>query len=103
MPATAEPRAVVTILGNLIDNAMDAAIEGASARPPRVVVTARTDEEELVLEVADSGPGVDPGVVPEMFRRGWTTKASGGPVGHGLGLALVGQAVRRHGGSVEVG
>jgi signal transduction histidine kinase len=37
-----------------------------------------------------------------MFRRGWTTKSSGGPVGHGLGLALVGRAVRRHAGTVEV-
>jgi signal transduction histidine kinase len=39
-----------------------------------------------------------------MFRRGWTTKTSGGwPVGHGLGLALVGQTVRRRGGEVRVG
>ncbi|TDC74764.1 sensor histidine kinase [Actinomadura sp. 7K507] len=99
----AEPRDLVTILGNLIDNAVDAALAGADARPPRVVVRARTDGGALVLEVSDSGPGVDPAAVPEMFRRGWTTKTSGGPVGHGLGLALVGQAVRRHGGEVRVG
>ncbi|WP_433463791.1 ATP-binding protein [Spirillospora sp. CA-128828] len=98
-----EPRDLVTILGNLIDNAVDAAIEGSGARPPRVVVSARQDEGALVLEVSDSGPGVDPSAVPDMFRRGWTTKTSGGPVGHGLGLALVGQAVRRNGGDVRVG
>lgn len=98
-----EPRDLVTILGNLIDNAVDAAIEGAGERPPRVVVGVRRDAGGLVLEVSDSGPGVDPAAVPEMFRRGWTTKTSGGPVGHGLGLALVGQAVRRHGGDVRVG
>ncbi|WP_412516520.1 GHKL domain-containing protein [Actinomadura madurae] len=101
--AVIEPRDLVTILGNLIDNAVDAAIEGAVHRPPRVVVAAREEEGELVLEVSDSGPGVDPSAVPAMFRRGWTTKSSGGPVGHGLGLALVGQAVRRHGGEVAVG
>lgn len=99
----AEPRDLVTILGNLIDNAVDAALAGADVRPPRVVVRARKDDGALVLEVSDSGPGVDPDAVPEMFRRGWTTKTSGGPVGHGLGLALVGQAVRRHGGDVRVG
>ncbi|MGP4022210.1 sensor histidine kinase [Actinomadura sp. 3N407] len=99
----AGPRDLVTILGNLIDNAVDAALAGADVRPPRVVVRARKDDGALVLEVSDSGPGVDPAAVPEMFRRGWTTKTSGGPVGHGLGLALVGQAVRRHGGDVHVG
>ncbi|TDD64739.1 sensor histidine kinase [Actinomadura rubrisoli] len=98
-----EPRDLVTILGNLIDNAVDAAIENADARPPRVGVTAGTRDGELVLRVSDSGRGVDAAAVPEMFRRGWTTKSSGGPVGHGLGLALVGQAVRRNGGHIDVG
>ncbi|WP_242884525.1 sensor histidine kinase [Actinomadura litoris] len=96
-------RDLVTILGNLIDNAVDAAIEGAARRPPRVTVSARAQDGDLVLVVADSGPGVDPRTVPDMFRRGWTTKTSGGPAGHGLGLALVGQAVRRGGGEITVG
>ncbi|KAB2370805.1 sensor histidine kinase [Actinomadura montaniterrae] len=97
-----EPRDLVTILGNLIDNAVDAAVENAGVRPPRVRVSVHREDGRLVLQVADSGPGVDPADVPEMFRRGWTTKSSGGPVGHGLGLALVGRAVRRHAGTVEV-
>ncbi|WP_235036793.1 sensor histidine kinase [Actinomadura sp. K4S16] len=97
-----EPRDLVTILGNLIDNAVDAAVEGAADRPPRVGVGVREEDGVLVLEVSDSGPGVDPSAVPAMFRRGWTTKTSGGPVGHGLGLALVGQAVRRNGGDIRV-
>jgi len=88
-------RDLVTILGNLIDNGIEAAVGGAR---PAVVVTARSDEDGLVLRVADSGPGVPDGV--DVFRRGWSTKAG---EGHGLGLALVGQAVRRYGGSVEVG
>ncbi|HEY3483632.1 MAG TPA: ATP-binding protein, partial [Streptomyces sp.] len=65
---------------------------------PAVVVTARTDEEGLLLRVADSGPGVPEDA--DVFRRGWSTKAEDG---HGLGLALVGQAVRRYGGTVDVG
>ncbi|MGH3684201.1 MAG: sensor histidine kinase [Pseudonocardiaceae bacterium] len=97
-----ESRDLVTILGNLIDNAVDAAVDGVEEGPPRVVVTVRLDNGELLLRVADSGPGVDPACVPDMFRRGWTTKPSDGPVGHGLGLALVGQAVRRYGGSIDV-
>lgn len=99
-----EAQDLVTILGNLIDNAVDAAIAEADrhGNPPQVVVTARTDNGELMLRVADNGPGVDPGSVPAMFRRGWTTKTPDGLVGHGLGLALVGQAVRHYRGSIDV-
>ncbi|MFI5615342.1 ATP-binding protein [Amycolatopsis sp. NPDC051903] len=92
-------RDLVTILGNLIDNGIDAAVRGASGRPG-VVVTAFTDEAGLLLRVADNGPGVPEEAVEDMFRRGWSTKAA---EGHGLGLALVVQAVRRYSGSVEVG
>lgn len=38
--------------------------------------------------------------VEDVFRRGWSTKPEDG---HGLGLALVGQAVRRHSGTIDVG
>jgi sensor histidine kinase regulating citrate/malate metabolism len=98
LPSELTARDLVTVLGNLIDNAIDAAIEGAAAggARPRVEVTARVDGGELLLRVADSGRGVDPATIREVFRRGWTTKSEG----HGLGLALVEQAARRAGGSV---
>jgi sensor histidine kinase regulating citrate/malate metabolism len=89
-------RDLVTILGNLIDNGIDAAVRGTGK--PAVVVTARSDPEELLLRVADTGPGVPEDA--DVFRRGWSTKAG---EGHGLGLALVGQAVRRYSGTVDVG
>ncbi|MFI7678892.1 ATP-binding protein [Actinophytocola sp. NPDC049390] len=92
---TIAPRDVVTILGNLIDNALDAAIEGGNA--PRVFVTARTEDGALLLRVEDTGPGLAAGEV--AFDRGWSTKADG----RGLGLALVRQAVRRGNGTIEVG
>jgi sensor histidine kinase regulating citrate/malate metabolism len=98
-------RDLVTMLGNLIDNGMDAAIEAAGAREgrPGVTVTARTEAGELFLRVADTGPGLAEDAMSEVFRRGWSTKPADGPVGHGLGLALVGQAVRRYGGTIEIG
>jgi sensor histidine kinase regulating citrate/malate metabolism len=88
-------RDVVTILGNLIDNGLDAALEGGNA--PRVYVTARTENGELLLRVEDTGTGLTAGEV--AFDRGWSTKADG----RGLGLALVRQAVRRGHGTIEVG
>lgn len=97
-----DPRDAVTVLGNLIDNALDAALDGSvrTARAPKVTVTVRGSATELYLRVADNGSGLAAGATADLFRRGWSTKS--GP-GRGLGLALVGQAVRRYGGSVEVG
>ncbi|MDH6142897.1 sensor histidine kinase regulating citrate/malate metabolism [Kitasatospora sp. GP30] len=102
LPPRLPARDLVTILGNLIDNALDAAIEGAAAdgAAPEVVVTARAEDGELLLRVADTGPGIAPDAVGEVFRRGWSTKQR---TGRGLGLALVAQAARRNGGTVEVG
>jgi sensor histidine kinase regulating citrate/malate metabolism len=115
LPPTLPARDLVTVLGNLIDNAVDAAAEGARDRAaagirngaggppqPQVRVTARAAGGELLLRVADDGPGVDPERVEEVFERGWTTKRAG-PAGRGLGLALVRQAARRHGGEVALG
>jgi sensor histidine kinase regulating citrate/malate metabolism len=90
-------RDVVTILGNLIDNALDAALEAGGQ--PQVFVTARADDGELLLRVADTGRGLDPGRRQEVFHRGWSTKSDSG---RGLGLALVGQALRRNNGAIDV-
>ncbi|MFO7191400.1 sensor histidine kinase [Thermocrispum sp.] len=90
------PRDAVTVLGNLVDNAMDAAVQGGRT-PPRVRVDLRGEGGELFMRVSDNGAGV---LDTEMvFRRGWSTKSA---PGHGLGLALVGQVVRRYRGSVDV-
>ncbi|RII15697.1 Sensor histidine kinase DcuS [Streptomyces sp. YIM 130001] len=101
LPDSLPPRDLVTILGNLIDNALDAVTGSPAAH---IEVTARITVpgegghgEELLLRVADSGPGVPADT--DIFRRGWSGK---GP-GRGLGLALVRQTVSRHGGTVETG
>ncbi|WP_086770822.1 ATP-binding protein [Streptomyces bobili] len=106
LPESLPARDLVTILGNLIDNAVDAAQGSLRAR---VTVTACTEHGvrdgeaagELVLRVTDTGAGVDPAHMEQVFERGFSTKPSG-PGGRGLGLALVRQAVHRHGGTLSV-
>ncbi|MEU5636635.1 ATP-binding protein [Streptomyces rishiriensis] len=98
LPESLPARDLVTILGNLIDNAVDAAQGSMRAR---VTVTASTQGPELLLRVADTGAGVDPAHASQVFELGFSTKPSG-PGGRGLGLALVRQAVQRHEGTLSV-
>jgi two-component system, CitB family, sensor kinase len=90
----------VTLVGNLIDNALEAVEEVR-----QVWVQVRSDAEGcdggsgLTVRVSDTGPGVPEDQVEAIFARGHTGK--GGP-GRGLGLALVDQIVRRSGGTVTV-
>lgn len=91
-------RDLVTILGNLIDNATEA-LRGTGRSPePTITVTLRTENGELLLRVADNGEGVRPDSVRRLFQRGFSTKDGE----RGLGLALVGQSVRRYGGRIDV-
>ena len=94
------PRDLVTVVGNLLDNAIDAAADGDA--PARVTVTVVEEPRQLLVTVADSGPGLDPDRVADAFSRGWSTKTTTAAHGRGLGLALVGQVVSRLGGSVRV-
>ena len=98
------PSELVTIVGNLVDNAMDAVgsdleSESPPVERPRVLVELERDETEVVLRVSDNGAGFDD--VALAFSRGYSTK-SAGEFGRGVGLALVDQAVRRLHGTVEV-
>ncbi|MFF8017364.1 ATP-binding protein [Streptomyces sp. NPDC007929] len=102
LPETLPARDLVTILGNLIDNAVDAAQGSVRARVTVAAYTRNSgDVPELVLRVSDTGPGVDPEHAEAVFQRGFSTKPAG-PGGRGLGLALVRQAAQRHEGSLTV-
>ncbi|WP_411698155.1 ATP-binding protein [Conyzicola sp.] len=119
-----EPSELVTIVGNLVDNAMDAvkpeldraetaadadADAGAAAgtaagaavptERPRVLVEIDRNARDLVLRVSDNGSGFAD--VDLAFSRGYSTKRAD-VHGRGIGLALVDQAVRRLGGAVDV-
>jgi two-component system, CitB family, sensor kinase len=94
-----DPADLVTLCGNLIDNAVDAAM--LTKPPHRVDVTIRPDADDLLVRVHDTGPGMDQETFELAVQRGWSTKEHG-EYGRGLGLALVNQIVQRHGGHMQV-
>jgi two-component system CitB family sensor kinase len=99
----ADPRAVLTVVGNLIDNGLDAARDGDAAEPPWVEVALHQDDDgTLVVRVADSGPGVAPGMDERIFDPGFSTKPPSGGGSRGVGLSLVRQLAERRGGAVRV-
>jgi two-component system CitB family sensor kinase len=99
LPATGLPAPeMVTIVGNLVDNAIDAV---AQAPDPRIEVTLRADDAEAIVEVRDNGPGIAPEHLERVFEAGWSTKSGTAPGRRGLGLALVSAAAERLGGTAS--
>ncbi|WP_329306243.1 sensor histidine kinase [Streptomyces sp. NBC_01260] len=94
-----DPRGLVTIVGNLVDNALDAASGSGGAL---VEVGLRAEGRTVVLRVRDSGPGVPPGQRESIFTEGWSTKNLPAHGKRGLGLALVRRLAERQGGSAAV-
>jgi signal transduction histidine kinase len=95
-PSTAadvDPIRVREILSNVLANALRYTPRGGEIR---VAVTAT--EREATISVHDSGPGIDPDVLPHVFER--FTKSSTSP-GAGLGLAIAKSLVAAHGGVIE--
>jgi two-component system CitB family sensor kinase len=97
---TVDPQALITIIGNLINNAVDA-VAGQPA--PRLVTVHISDGDgEVFISVADTGPGVAPDAMEDIFEDGYSTKTPRGQLRRGLGLALIRRLVHRAGGSITV-
>ncbi|MEK8072969.1 sensor histidine kinase [Rhodococcoides navarretei] len=99
--AVAVPVDVTTVLGNLVDNAIDAARLGVR-RPAEVEVELVQDGSTLHIVVVDSGDGVDL-ELDQVFVEGVSTKSTAeSPGGRGVGLALSRQIARTRGGDVTL-
>lgn len=89
---------VATVVGNLVDNAIDAATGSPDAW---VEVALHQDATTVEVVVRDSGPGVAPEVAQEVFTHGFTTKAAESGE-RGIGLALTRLVCQRRGGEVAL-
>ncbi|WP_433723956.1 ATP-binding protein [Nocardia sp. CA-129566] len=98
----AEPVDVTTVLGNLLDNAIEAA-RVADNPVKQVEVELVQEDSTLHIAVADSGDGVAPELIDTLFTEGTSTREDHGvPGGRGVGLALIRQIARAHGGDVRL-
>lgn len=88
---------LTTVIGNLIDNAMDAVAESEIAK---INLRIDTAEEHVTITVKDSGPGLDPEVIEEIFTQGFSTKTVQKDRKRGFGLALSRLVCRRRGGDI---
>ncbi|HWI72821.1 MAG TPA: sensor histidine kinase [Baekduia sp.] len=90
---------LVTIVGNLVDNALDALGDG---RGGEIRVTAKAVDGRVALVVRDTGPGIPDDALTQVFEAGWSTKHDSGAARRGLGLALVSATAARLGGTARV-
>ncbi len=91
---------LLTIVGNLVDNAIDAVLDQDGSRE---AVVRLSDQDGVLIVVSDNGPGVPPDRLGDVLVDGYSTKvARTGGMRRGIGLALVSRLVRRAGGTIRV-
>lgn len=98
-PETLDVRELVTLLGNLLDNAIDAA--AGHGENPTVWVDLLVADGELTITVADNGPGLPTTDLDVLGRIGTTDKSSADPGGRGYGIALMRRAATALGGTIK--
>jgi two-component system CitB family sensor kinase len=92
-------RDLVTVIGNLVDNAVDHLTQ-TSAPGGEVEIAIWFQDGAVRIDVSDSGDGIDPADIDSIFERGYTTKDERSH--DGLGLALVSDVVHSYGGTISV-
>lgn len=89
--------ACVTILGNLIENAIEALNQTVPGLK-EIIVSLHDEEDSLLICVEDTGPGMEPEIVQSIFNKGFSTKSEQ----RGTGLSLVNSVVEAYDGEVRV-
>ncbi len=105
LPAAISETALMSVVGNVLDNAVDATLSVSRPAPP-VELYISDRNHELVIEVADQGCGVDEALKPHLFEQGVTSKPARDDdllgAEHGIGLYLAASYVHQAGGSIEI-
>jgi signal transduction histidine kinase len=95
--APGDPSQLRRVLANLVGNAVK-----YTPAPGRVRLSCRPDEAHVAVEIADSGPGIDPHDLPRLFDKHVRLERDRATPGTGLGLYIARAIVEAHGGRIEV-
>ncbi len=90
---------LVSVVGNLLENAIEAVNAVSDERTRNIVLQITEDENGLLILISDSGIGIDPEHMPHIYDLGFSTKAT---EGRGVGMSLIRGIVESHNGSMEV-
>jgi signal transduction histidine kinase len=86
------------VLRQAIENLIRNALQAQPSRNGKIVLRSEVDAGTVHVSVADSGPGIEPEILPKVFDPYFTTRKDGS----GIGLALVRQTVEMFGGQVTI-
>ena len=96
LPKHIKAEQIITVLGNLLDNAYDASLKTQA----RSIYLSMTDiGKDIIMEVEDRGPGIPGDVEQQIFTKGFSSKEEGG---HGWGLFLAKQIITLLEGSIQI-
>ncbi|QAT50549.1 sensor histidine kinase [Caproiciproducens sp. NJN-50] len=90
---------LVTVVGNLLENSIEAVNAQRGDGPRSIVLQITEDEDGLLILVTDTGTGIEPENLSRIYEPGFSTKAA---QGRGVGMSLVNEIVGRREGSIEV-
>ena len=96
---------LITVVGNLVDNAVEACQYGGLVGISIIEQLTESADSELIITVVDNGPGIPPELREQVFLPGYSSKTAHPgrlSTGRGIGLTLVRRIAQRHGGSVAV-
>ena len=98
VPSRIPREKLVTVLGNLIDNAFDASVANQNLMP-KVLLSMTDIGPDLIFEIEDSGSGINDQLLKNIFTLGETTKPD---MGHGIGMYLVNSCLKQIGGTLSI-
>ncbi|PTL39134.1 ATP-binding protein [Alkalicoccus saliphilus] len=85
LPSHISEEQIVTIVGNIIDNALES-VRGKADKHGEVLISFTDIGNDIIFDIEDNGPGISQAMVDKIFLEGFTSKTGGD---HGLGLAIV--------------